>query len=89
LRRHWNVYGQVQGVGYRFFAVQAAQQARLCGYARNLPDGSVQVEAEGGDKEVRAFLDRLRRGPVAARVARIEEHEPTGDRLPCPFSVAY
>jgi acylphosphatase len=89
LRRHWSVYGEVQGVGYRFFAAQAARQARLCGFARNLEDGSVQVEAEGGEAELRVFLDQLRHGPAAARVVRIEEHEPTGERLPCPFGVAY
>jgi acylphosphatase len=83
------VYGEVQGVGYRFFAVHAARRAQLCGFARNLGDGSVQVEAEGGEEELRGFLDELRRGPTAATVTRIEEHPPAGERLPCPFGVAY
>jgi acylphosphatase len=83
------VCGEVQGVGYRFFTLQAARRARLCGFARNLTDGRVQVEAEGGEKELSAFLDELRRGPAAASVSRVEEHEPTSERLPCPFGVAY
>jgi acylphosphatase len=83
------VYGRVQGVGYRFFAVKTARRAQLSGFARNLTDGSVQVEAEGGEEDLRAFLNQLRRGPVAARVARIEEHEPSSEGLPCPFDVAY
>jgi acylphosphatase len=78
----------VQGVGYRYFAVHAARRARICGFARNLGDGSVQVEAEGGEEELRVFLDELRRGPAAARVVRVEEQEPSGKLLPCPFGVA-
>jgi acylphosphatase len=79
----------VQGVGYRYFAVQTARSARICGFARNLTDGAVEVEAEGGEEELRHFLERLRQGPPAARVERIEQLEPTTDPLPCPFTVAY
>jgi acylphosphatase len=89
LRRRWRVHGVVQGVGYRYFAVQTARRARLCGFARNLPDGAVEVEAEGGEDELRHFLEELTQGPAAARVERIEQQEPTTDPLPFPFTVAY
>jgi len=44
-----NVFGRVQGVGYRYYVTDRAQQADVTGYVRNMPDGSVQVIAEGSE----------------------------------------
>jgi acylphosphatase len=66
------VHGLVQGVGFRYSVISAAQELGLKGFVENRPDGSVYVEAEGPA----AMLDRLeaylRRGP---RMARVEELE--------------
>lgn len=67
-------HGRVQGVGYRAFAIHQARALGLEGYARNLPDGrSVEVVAEGERAALEELLVRLRRGPIAARVERVEE----------------
>lgn len=66
------VYGVVQGVGYRMFAQLEAQQLGLCGYVRNCADGSVEVCAEGEEQQLQEFLNALRRGPVGARVMRVD-----------------
>jgi acylphosphatase len=52
--------GDVQGVGFRFTAVRAAQGYDVTGYVRNLPDGRVEMVAEGHPKEVDAFIDLVR-----------------------------
>ena len=69
--RRLYVSGQVQGVGYRYFARDAAQKIGLGGYVRNLLDGRVEVYAIGN----RAQLDRLeadlRRGPRHALVENV------------------
>ncbi|MCU0641882.1 MAG: acylphosphatase [Candidatus Margulisbacteria bacterium] len=49
-------YGRVQGVGFRFTAEDAARNYAVTGYVRNMPDGSVEVVAEGEEKELNAFL---------------------------------
>lgn len=62
------VSGFVQGVGYRYFAMKAAHQSGLTGWVRNLPDGSVQVVAEGKRSQLETFLNTLKRGPASSRV---------------------
>ena len=67
------VSGWVQGVGYRAFARREALRLGLRGYARNLPDGSVEVLAEGSDEALRRLLIALRTGPIGSRVERVDE----------------
>ena len=51
--------GRVQGVGFRYQALQVAQGFEVAGYVRNLTDGRVELEAEGSAAEVEAFLDAV------------------------------
>jgi acylphosphatase len=67
-----SIHGLVQGVGFRYSVISAAQELGLVGFVENRPDGSVFVEAEGPP----AMLDRLeaylRRGPRLARVEQVK-----------------
>jgi acylphosphatase len=69
----YRITGRVQGVGYRYFALLEAQTLGVAGFARNLPDGSVEVVAEGRAEAVRAFEERLREGPAFARVVGVDK----------------
>lgn len=82
--RRFIVSGRVQGVGYRYFALEAARAEGLSGWVRNLPDGRVESFAEGDRDAVERFGRRLARGPGLARVAGVEavDDEPTGRRGP-------
>lgn len=60
--------GRVQGVGYRAFCADIAMRMGVRGYAKNLPDGRVEVVGEGDEGTLRQFIDRLREGPAFARV---------------------
>jgi acylphosphatase len=62
------IFGDVQGVGFRFFAEREARKLGLDGYVRNRYDGAVEVEAEGTASALEQFLSALRRGPRMARV---------------------
>lgn len=66
------VRGRVQGVGYRRFAVAAAQRLGIGGRVRNAADGTVQGTAEGDDAALAAFAAALRQGPTFAAVAAVE-----------------
>jgi acylphosphatase len=48
--------GHVQGVGFRYTALQAAKEFEVAGFVTNLPDGRVQLEAEGRERDVAAFI---------------------------------
>lgn len=70
------VSGRVQGVGFRWFTRQAAQElGGLTGRVRNLPDGRVEVEVAGDAERLEAFRGRLLQGPAGAWVAGLEEEE--------------
>jgi acylphosphatase len=69
------VRGQVQGVGFRYWTHHTAQRIEGVGggYVKNLPDGSVEVEAEALTKEpLQALFIELHKGPEVAQVTSIE-----------------
>jgi acylphosphatase len=78
--RRYVVTGRVQGVGFRFFTADAAFREQIAGLVRNLPDGSVEVMAEGDADAMTRFEIALRTGPRGARVDRVttDLEAPTG-----------
>ncbi|MDY6949040.1 MAG: acylphosphatase [Pseudomonadota bacterium] len=75
------VSGRVQGVFYRASTRQKATELGCSGYARNLPDGRVEVVAVGEPESVRALVDWLWRGPPASEVELVEVQELSLDDL--------
>jgi acylphosphatase len=69
------VTGRVQGVAYRASTVYEAREHGLTGWVRNLPDGSVELEAQGDAAEVDALLAWCAHGPPAARVTGVNVEE--------------
>jgi acylphosphatase len=83
IARHYFISGEVQGVGFRYFAQRVAARHQVAGYVRNLDDGRVEVLAEGTPESVEGFKHDLAAGPQHARVEQVEELslEPTGAYL--------
>jgi len=71
--RRFRVMGKVQGVYFRHSTRLEAERLALSGYARNLPDGSVEVAARGPAAAVEELHQWLHRGPKSARVAAVQE----------------
>jgi acylphosphatase len=76
--RRFVVSGRVQGVGFRYFAADAARREGLSGSVRNLDDGRVEAVAEGEAESVERFERAIRQGPSRARVeyVRVEDVDP-------------
>ncbi len=62
------VSGRVQGVGFRYFAAGRARRLGLGGFVQNLPDGRVEVVAEGDRAALEALIAAVRQGPPGAHV---------------------
>ena len=71
--RKFLIHGEVQGVGYRFFAQRAAARHQVIGYVRNCSDGSVEAVAQGHAADVEEFKKDLAAGPSWAMVQQVEE----------------
>ncbi len=69
---HAYVSGVVQGVGYRYFAYRQANARGITGYVQNLPDGRVEVYAEGEKTQLTEFLADLKRGPQFSVVENVD-----------------
>jgi acylphosphatase len=81
------IRGRVQGVGFRYFAQATAAREGLHGWVRNLPDGSVEVSAEGEAESVERFERHLRHGPPSARVSDVQVHDELPGHRETGFSV--
>ncbi len=81
-RYNIKVTGRVQGVFYRNTARQEAVRLGLNGLARNEPDGSVYIEAEGEESSLKEFLAWCHDGPQLASVTEVEisEAAPVGHK---------
>lgn len=79
-RAHVLVHGRVQGVGFRYSCAQMADAAGLCGWVRNLPDGTVEAVFEGDGGGVDAAVSWCRWGPAWASVSAVDvrDEEPEG-----------
>ena len=73
--RRFLIIGQVQEVGYRFFVLRAAARHQVLGTVTNLPDGSVEVIAEGDRQAMADFKNDLATGPMMAEVTDIDEKD--------------
>jgi acylphosphatase len=81
------VSGRVQGVGFRISAQWEARRIGVTGWVRNLPDGRVEVHAQGIASRVEEFRDWLDRGPRAARVTAVQVYPVDPDPTSTTFDV--
>jgi acylphosphatase len=74
-RFHLIVSGIVQGVGFRHNTRRKARLMDLTGYARNLPNGAVEIEAQGTPEALERFIHWTHHGPPDAKVESVEQNE--------------
>ncbi len=75
--RHLNIKitGRVQGIGFRYTSLHAALQFGVKGLVRNIPDGSVYIEAEGTDLQLENFISWCRQGPPRSKIQHVSSIE--------------
>ena len=86
---HLEIRGRVQGVGFRWFIVEKAEQLNLAGWVRNRSDGCVEIAAAGPIEALKRLESAARTGPRGARVEEVRELTPVAaDSLRQPFEIA-
>ena len=86
---HLEVRGRVQGVGFRWFIVEKAEELNLAGWVRNRADGVVEIAAAGPREALVRLESAARAGPRGARVEEVRELAPVpADSLRQPFEIA-
>jgi acylphosphatase len=77
MRRSYRIIikGKVQGVGYRFNAQAIAHKLDLTGFAKNLHDKSVLINAEGEEENINKFIEWCHTGPRLADVTEVNAQE--------------
>ena len=86
--RRFLIFGKVQGVYFRHSTRLEARRLVIRGTARNLPDGSVEVLAQGDAAAVEELRVWLRQGPPEAQVAEVRETAPDGaQQIPKGFEI--
>ena len=81
-----HVTGYVQGVGFRWRTEREAASLGIKGFVRNMPDGSVCIEAEGSRKQLRDFTEWCRKGPGYVESVTVDVYPPVNYR---DFTVRY
>ena len=72
IRKYIKIYGEVQGVGFRYYAYQTAHMYALTGWVRNCWDDTVESEVQGDREAVEAYIQAMNRGSRFSTVDRIE-----------------
>jgi acylphosphatase len=72
IARRLVIRGRVQGVGFRYAAAEAAEREGVCGWVRNLRDGSVEALVQGDEHAVARMIAWCRAGPRGAHVTSVE-----------------
>jgi len=83
------VQGLVQGVGFRYFVLQAARALGLAGFVRNLPDGAVEAVARGNEDSLRSLESNLWKGPALSRVDSVTAQDHASEVKERDFSIRH
>ena len=74
---------------YRDFACRKARALGLVGTVENLPDGTVRIIAEGGETELKRYVEYLKRGSIFSRVDAVDEKWSNAERVFSDFRIKY
>jgi acylphosphatase len=86
---HATISGLVQGVGFRYSACREARRLAVSGWVRNLPDGDVEILAEGEDEALSRFLEWLKEGPEGSRVRSVKSESVASTGYYSGFTIEY
>lgn len=81
ITKHLSIFGHVQGVYYRAWCIEKAQNLNLTGWVRNRSDGSVEALATGHEADIEEFIAACHTGPNAAKVKAVKTQDGVDENL--------
>ena len=66
------IHGDVQGVSFRYYTQEQAQELGLTGWVQNDPEGTVSIVAEGKEEDLKKLIDWIRKGPSLAKIDKVD-----------------
>ncbi len=78
--------GRVQGVGFRYTVMQVAREFEVTGFVKNLPDGRVLLETEGGPREIDSFVAEIS-DRMSGYIRKVERADHSGPRVHQGFTI--
>jgi acylphosphatase len=87
----WHIVlsGRVQGVGFRYFVQQKANECQITGWVKNLPNGKVEIEAEGEEQDIHCFVDYLKIGNGYSRTDQLNQSKVEPNANFSDFTIQY
>lgn len=89
LEKHLFISGEVQGVGFRSAVKRYADQHQVRGFARNLPDGRVEICAQGTEEQLDAFIQAVRKRPGLGKIDHLEERTRESKEVYSSFKILH
>ncbi len=89
VERHYKIFGRVQLVMFRDFSKRKAKELGLCGFVQNKNDSSVFIIAQGSAGQLAEYEKYLERGPLFAKVERVEKTENEINKKFDTFEIVY
>lgn len=84
-----NVRGRVQGVMFRDFVKRSAKTLGVFGYVKNLPDGSVEILAQGNEESLNKLIEKLHKGSMFSKVQDVEVNWREPQKEHSDFKITY
>jgi acylphosphatase len=86
---HINASGRVQGVGFRYYCMEAARHLKLTGYVMNRDDGDVEIEVFGAEEKLHEFMAEITRKDRTFLVDNLETDEIISDKGYRDFTIRF
>ena len=86
---HVIAHGMVQGVGFRFYVREHASSSGLKGWVKNLPDGTVEIHAEGKQEILQDFITKVEKGPFFGSVSHLTVEWVEPEKKYNSFNIAF
>ena len=87
MKKHLLIFGKVQGVGFRYWLYEKANQKNICGWVKNTITGQVEVLLIGNDADVNEIIKKCEKGPLSSNVTHVKIQDYKQEYLKKTFDI--